>query len=96
MESATQAISSPLVSLLYSRTVATMPDAWILPGITLAILQLFAYLVTRRINIKNPPPVSPVKKNIPLKTIIKVESEKPLKEDQDDDLNSKEVNRSKS
>ncbi|XP_059053576.1 proton-coupled folate transporter-like [Achroia grisella] len=43
LESATQTITSPLYSLLYSRTVSTMPDAWLLPGIGIAIIQVLAY-----------------------------------------------------
>ncbi|XP_052748697.1 proton-coupled folate transporter-like isoform X2 [Galleria mellonella] len=49
LESATQTISSPLYSLLYSRTVSTMPDAWLLPGIGIAILQVLAYLSSKRL-----------------------------------------------
>ncbi|KAI5631099.1 major facilitator superfamily domain-containing protein [Phthorimaea operculella] len=36
LESATQTFSSPLYSLLYKKTVATTPDAWLIPGIILA------------------------------------------------------------
>ncbi|KAJ8724425.1 hypothetical protein PYW08_015899 [Mythimna loreyi] len=49
LESAMQTISSPLYSLLYTKTVATMPDAWLLPGITLAVFQLFSYFITRKL-----------------------------------------------
>lgn len=50
LESAMQTISSPLYSLLYTKTVANLPDAWLLPGITLAFLQLFSYLITRKLS----------------------------------------------
>ncbi|XP_037296931.1 proton-coupled folate transporter [Manduca sexta] len=53
LESATQTMSSPLYSLLYSKTVLSMPDAWLLPGITLAVFQLLAYLITRSLGNKN-------------------------------------------
>ncbi|XP_049871292.1 proton-coupled folate transporter-like isoform X1 [Pectinophora gossypiella] len=92
LESATQTISSPLYSLLYKKTVANTPDAWLIPGIILAVLQALSYFTTKRLNSnKNPPPVeSLAKKNIPLEPIKtskaeKVEdksesSEKPTKE----------------
>lgn len=50
LESAMQTISSPLYSLLYTKTVANMPDAWLLPGITLAFFQLVSYLITRKLS----------------------------------------------
>lgn len=50
LESAVQTMSSPLYSLLYTKTVANMPDAWLLPGITLAFFQLLSYLITRRLD----------------------------------------------
>uniref|UniRef100_A0A2A4ITL4 Uncharacterized protein n=1 Tax=Heliothis virescens TaxID=7102 RepID=A0A2A4ITL4_HELVI len=50
LESAMQTMSSPLYSLLYTKTVANMPDAWLLPGITLAFFQLLSYLITRKLN----------------------------------------------
>ncbi|XP_041989080.1 proton-coupled folate transporter-like [Aricia agestis] len=50
LESATQTISSPLYSLLYTKTVSVMPDAWLIPGICLAVIQLIAYIHTRRLN----------------------------------------------
>lgn len=53
LESATQTISSPLYSLLYTNTISTMPDAWLLPGIILAILQLTAYLILRRLGVSS-------------------------------------------
>lgn len=49
LESATQTITTPLYSLLYSRTVSTVPDAWLFPGIALSVLQLFAFLFTRKL-----------------------------------------------
>ncbi|XP_053605776.1 probable peptidoglycan muropeptide transporter SLC46 [Plodia interpunctella] len=78
LESATQILSSPLYSLLYSKTVSTMPDAWLLPGIVLAIIQLLAYLVSRRLNTLSS---TTVKKNIPL--VERGESEKLRKDDVD-------------
>ncbi|XP_022127263.2 proton-coupled folate transporter isoform X2 [Pieris rapae] len=52
LESATQTISSPLYSLLYSTTVPVLPDAWLLPGISLAIIQLFSYLCSRQLRLR--------------------------------------------
>lgn len=49
LESAMQTMSSPLYSLLYTKTVATMPDAWLLPGIGLACIQLLSYLISRKL-----------------------------------------------
>lgn len=53
LESAMQTMSSPLYSLLYTRTVSHMPDAWLLPGITLACFQLLAYLITKKLTLRN-------------------------------------------
>ncbi|CAH2243341.1 jg21381 [Pararge aegeria aegeria] len=47
LESATQTFSSPLYSLLYTKTVSSVPDAWLIPGIILAVIQLLSYLLTR-------------------------------------------------
>ncbi|CAK1544062.1 unnamed protein product [Leptosia nina] len=52
LESATQTISSPLYSLLYSHTVSVLPDAWLLPGISLAVIQLCAYLCSRQLRLR--------------------------------------------
>lgn len=49
LESAMQTMSSPLYSLLYTKTVSNMPDAWLLPGITLAFFQLLSYLIARKL-----------------------------------------------
>ncbi|KAF9406990.1 hypothetical protein HW555_012828 [Spodoptera exigua] len=77
LESAMQTMSSPLYSLLYTKTVATMPDAWLLPGIGLAFIQLFSYLITRKlrqsVDLKNnPTDLAETEKNpeikIPLRT----------------------------
>ncbi|XP_050665231.1 proton-coupled folate transporter-like isoform X1 [Leptidea sinapis] len=51
LESATQTISSPLYSLLYSTTVPVMPDAWLIPGITLAVIQIIAYFFGRKLRL---------------------------------------------
>ncbi|CAG9579704.1 unnamed protein product [Danaus chrysippus] len=64
LESATQMLSSPLYSLLYTKTVSTIPDAWLIPGIILAIIQLLSYLYTRRLQ-----QLIPNEKNIPLPVI---------------------------
>lgn len=53
LQSAIQTLSSPLYSLLYSRTVSTFPDAWLLPGLGLALIQLTAYLIARRLRLKS-------------------------------------------
>ncbi|KAJ0177811.1 hypothetical protein K1T71_006684 [Dendrolimus kikuchii] len=53
LESATQTLSSPLYSLLYSKTVSTLPDAWLLPGITLAVIQTLSYLISKQLSIRN-------------------------------------------
>ncbi|KAM3967133.1 lysosomal proton-coupled steroid conjugate and bile acid symporter SLC46A3 [Aphomia sociella] len=68
LESATQTISSPLYSLLYSRTVSSMPDAWLMPGIGIAILQLLAYLATKRLAATGTVDNEAEKKSISLKT----------------------------
>ncbi|KOB68135.1 Adenylate cyclase [Operophtera brumata] len=47
LESAMQTITTPLYSLLYSKTVDTVPDAWLFPGLALSVLQLLAFLFTR-------------------------------------------------
>ncbi|XP_068624434.1 proton-coupled folate transporter-like isoform X2 [Battus philenor] len=52
LESATQTLSSPLYSLLYTKTVSTMPDAWLAPGIILVVFQLLSYAITKRLGIK--------------------------------------------
>ncbi|KAG7310092.1 hypothetical protein JYU34_004631 [Plutella xylostella] len=49
LESATQTLSSPLYSYLYSRTVTSNPDAWIIPGIVLGLLQLASYTWARHL-----------------------------------------------
>ncbi|CAD0200392.1 unnamed protein product [Chrysodeixis includens] len=49
LESAMQMMSSPLYSLLYKKTVSDFPDAWLLPGITLAFFQLTSYFVARKL-----------------------------------------------
>ncbi|CAB3250731.1 unnamed protein product [Arctia plantaginis] len=52
LESAMQTMSSPLYSLLYTRTVSHMPDAWLLPGIALACFQLLAYFITKKLTLR--------------------------------------------
>ncbi|KAL0881699.1 hypothetical protein ABMA27_001501 [Loxostege sticticalis] len=93
VESATQTLSSPLYSFLYSRTVKTMPDAWLIPGIAMGLLQATAYMLTRKLRFNTPknPGEVPVTKNVPMKELHKTESEKPLKENQDSNTNSKEI-----
>ncbi|KAJ2947498.1 hypothetical protein O0L34_g17285 [Tuta absoluta] len=49
LESATQTLSSPMYSLLYKKTVATTPDAWLIPGIILAVIQSLSYFTTRQL-----------------------------------------------
>lgn len=51
LESAMQTITTPLYSLLYSKTVDTAPDAWLFPGMALTTLQLLAFLFTRKLGI---------------------------------------------
>lgn len=63
MESATQTFSSPLYSLLYTKTVATRPDAWLIPGIILAVFQLLSYALTRRLGIKTTKDLAQVENN---------------------------------
>ncbi|XP_034828573.1 lysosomal proton-coupled steroid conjugate and bile acid symporter SLC46A3-like isoform X3 [Maniola hyperantus] len=65
LESATQTFSSSLYSLLYTKTVSSIPDAWLIPGIILAVIQLFSYLLTRRLQRITPSDNVP-EKNIPL------------------------------
>ncbi|CAH0723723.1 unnamed protein product, partial [Brenthis ino] len=66
LECATQAFSSPLYSLLYAKTVSIVPDAWLVPGIVLALLQLFSYLLTRRLQNIQPDNISQQEKNMDL------------------------------
>lgn len=49
LESATLIVASPLYNYLYSRTVKTMADAWLLPCLALATIQLLSFLVTRKL-----------------------------------------------
>ncbi|XP_063368984.1 proton-coupled folate transporter-like isoform X2 [Cydia amplana] len=49
LESATLIVSSPLYNYLYSRTVKTMADAWLLPCLALATIQLLSFVVTRKL-----------------------------------------------
>ncbi|CAG9787221.1 unnamed protein product [Diatraea saccharalis] len=88
LESATQTFSSPLYSLLYSKTVNKYPDAWLIPGIFLALLQILAYLKTRRLGQKaiETNVEVPVKRNIPLEILHKPESEKPMLSTTDDGI----------
>lgn len=65
LESATQTLSSPLYSLLYNKTVASMPDAWLIPGIALAALQSLTYMTTRKLR-RSQEPAASQEKNIPL------------------------------
>ncbi|XP_038217512.1 solute carrier family 46 member 3-like isoform X1 [Zerene cesonia] len=53
LESATQTISSPLYSLLYSATVPTLPDAWLIPGIVIASIQLLTYFTSRHLRLRS-------------------------------------------
>ncbi|XP_045449487.1 proton-coupled folate transporter-like [Melitaea cinxia] len=71
LESATQTFSSPLYSLLYTKTVSTLPDAWLIPGIALALLQLLSYLITKRLRNIQPDSTIQQEKNIPLPVIEK-------------------------
>lgn len=71
LESATQTFSSPLYSLLYAKTVSTLPDAWLIPGIVLALLQLLSYLITKRLRNVQPDSTIQQEKNIPLPIIEK-------------------------
>ncbi|XP_072929172.1 lysosomal proton-coupled steroid conjugate and bile acid symporter SLC46A3-like [Epargyreus clarus] len=73
-ESATQTLSSPLYSLLYAKTVSTTPDAWLVPGIIIAVIQALCYLLSKRLaNIPNKEPQTektvetPVEKDIEAK-----------------------------
>ncbi|XP_026318550.1 proton-coupled folate transporter-like [Hyposmocoma kahamanoa] len=66
LESATQTLSSPLYSLLYNKTVASMPDAWLIPGIALAALQSLTYMTTRKLR-RSQEPAASQEKNIPLR-----------------------------
>lgn len=68
LESATQTLSSPLYSLLYNKTVATMPDAWLIPGIALAALQSLAYVTTRKLR-RSQEPATTQEKYISLEKI---------------------------
>lgn len=70
LESATQTISSPLYSLLYSKTVSVWPDAWLLPGITLAFIQSLSYFLTKQLS-----RVNTIRDNNP-KTVQDLESDK--------------------
>ncbi|XP_046967370.1 proton-coupled folate transporter-like [Vanessa cardui] len=86
LESATQTFSSPLYSLLYARTVSTLSDAWLIPGIVLALLQLFSYLITRRLQNIQPDSSIQQEKNIPLAVI-----DKSTEDTKDKDLINKEA-----
>ncbi|XP_075976300.1 proton-coupled folate transporter-like [Anticarsia gemmatalis] len=52
-ESAIQTMSSPLYSLLYTKTVANLPDAWLLPGIVLAFVQFSSYVFAKKLSQKS-------------------------------------------
>lgn len=82
LESATQILSSPLYSLLYAKTVSTMSDAWLLPGIGLALLQLLAYLATRKLGARYIEENIPPRKNIRMHQLQKSETEKLRKEEE--------------
>lgn len=45
-----------------------MPDAWLIPGISLAALQSLAYMTTRKLR-RSQEPAASQKKNIPLEKI---------------------------
>lgn len=49
LEQACQTITVPLYSLLYARTVKSATDAWLVPGIAVALIQLIAYVLSRRL-----------------------------------------------
>ncbi|KAL4711406.1 hypothetical protein ACJJTC_016160 [Scirpophaga incertulas] len=84
LESATQIFTSPLYSLLYSRTVSAHPDAWLYPGILLALLQMMGYLVTRNLSSKSTPPIDiPVKRNIQMEPLHKIVTEAKNVEDKE-------------
>ncbi|CAK1579385.1 unnamed protein product [Parnassius mnemosyne] len=75
MESATQTFSSPLYSLLYKKTVSSMPDAWLAPGVILAVFQLLSYLLTRKLGVKPTKDITQIEKNIST-TLAKSRNEK--------------------
>ncbi|XP_048007059.1 solute carrier family 46 member 3-like isoform X2 [Leguminivora glycinivorella] len=49
LESATLLVASPLFNYLYSKTVTTMADAWLIPCLSLAAIQLLSFLITRKL-----------------------------------------------
>lgn len=59
----------------------------------MGLLQATAYMLTRKLRFNTPknPGEVPVTKNVPMKELHKTESEKPLKENQDSNTNSKEI-----
>ncbi|KPI97492.1 Solute carrier family 46 member 3 [Papilio xuthus] len=83
LESATQTFSSPLYSLLYTKTVSTRPDAWLAPGIILAVFQMLSYALTRRLGIKTTKDIAQIEKNASLPTdkSVKEKDESPPKEE---------------
>ncbi|XP_013173768.1 PREDICTED: proton-coupled folate transporter-like [Papilio xuthus] len=83
LESATQTFSSPLYSLLYTKTVSTRPDAWLAPGIILAVFQMLSYSLTRRLGIKTTKDIAQIEKNASLPTdkSVKEKDESPPKEE---------------
>ncbi|XP_045767417.1 proton-coupled folate transporter-like isoform X1 [Maniola jurtina] len=87
LESATQTFSSPLYSLLYTKTVSSVPDAWLIPGIILAVIQLLSYLLTRRLQRITPSADIP-EKNVPLHKF-----EASCDNTKEKDLKNKEVKR---
>ncbi|XP_063827440.1 probable peptidoglycan muropeptide transporter SLC46 [Ostrinia nubilalis] len=92
LESGTQTLSSPSFSYLYSRTVSTMPDAWLIPAIAMSSLQVGAYMLSKKLRLKMTQNTEEVpKKEVPLKNFNQNDAEKPLKENQDFSLNGTEV-----
>lgn len=49
LEQTLQIMSGPLYSLLYQNTVKVAPDAWLIPGIVIGVLQFTAYILARRL-----------------------------------------------